>query len=594
MNTNDPRKSPPTLRSIYEEDGSMPDMSKLDRTHDRRWARSFIYFVGILALSSAVAYFGFRLLIPSSPGSVVSLSIDAPEHVTAGSKIMVVVNYENKDRNPLALATLKVRYPKEFVVESVSPRSDDDTLTSWTLGALDRHSRGSIEINGRIYGDIGTTPQIQSTFTYKPSSFNAEFSTVANKTLSIDTAPVELTFDGPSEASAGQSITFTVRYKNTTDTPLANAQLVFAPGAAFSLSKSSRPPLRDTTWSLPTLSPGTSGELTITGSVTSAAAAATSLPFSLVTNVKREQVVLSKAAYALTVAQGDLGISIERDTDNPVRLGDTMNGRVVISNNSSVSLGDITVQLSSAASLEWKESTSPVAIASARGGLTWSNADKLKTLPAGERFAIPFTIKAPGAGSTALSSLNFSASAKALKRDGKSASLAAKSPDFVVPVGSNISADAYALYYDDGGIPLGSGPLPPRVGEETKYRVVWKIKNGARDLTDIALVSTLPENMAFGSKQGVGAGTIIYDADSRTVRWSISRLPTNVPEVVAQFDLVLTPTADDQGKSAELLGAGTLTARDALVDEPITTAISRLTTDLPRDTKAVGRGVVLP
>lgn len=594
MSTEQPHKSQPTLRSIYEEDGSIPDMSKLDRTRDRRWARSFIYFVAILALSSAVAYFGFRLLIPSSPGSVVALSIDAPEHVTAGSKIMVVVHYENKDRNPLALATVKVRYPKEFVVESVSPRSDDDTLTSWTLGALDRHARGSIEINGRMYGDIGSTPQLQSTFTYKPASFNAEFSTVVNRALSIDTAPVDLSFDGPAEAGAGQSITFTVRYKNTTDAPLVNTQLVFAPGSAFSVTKSSRPPLHETIWSIPTLAAGVSGELTITGTVTSAAAASTALPFSVVTNVKREQVILAKAEYALTVSQGDLGITIERDTDNPVRLGDVVSARIVVANNASVSLGDISVQLAGPSSVIWKDSTSPITIASTKNGLSWAAAAQLKNLAAGELFTIPFTIKAPGVGSVNVASLNLSATAKALKRDGKKVSLIAKSPDFAVPLGSNISADIYALYYDDGGIPIGSGPLPPRVGEETKYRLVWKIKNGARDLTDIAITAALPENVVFGAKQGVGAGAVIHDADARTVRWSITRLPASVPEVIAQFDVILTPLTNDQGKSAELLGVATLTARDELVVEPVTASLPRLTTDLPRDTKAVGRGVVLP
>jgi hypothetical protein len=231
------------------------------------------------------------------------VTLDAPEHVTAGSKVDLVFHYKNNDSSPLALAVLKVRYPKEFVAESSEPRSDDDTLTNWTLGTIDRGGDGTISVAGRAVGDIGTTAQIQAALTYKPSSFNAEFTSVVNRSFAIDTAPVELTFDGPHEVSAGQNITFTVRYKNTSDSPLTNAQLVFNPGVAFSVSKTSKAPMKDTTWVLPALAPGASGELTITGFVTSAADTDTTLPFQVVTQWKRESVILAASPYALTVTQ---------------------------------------------------------------------------------------------------------------------------------------------------------------------------------------------------------------------------------------------------------------------------------------------------
>ncbi len=583
-----------TLRSIYEEDGTLPDMSKLDPKGDPRWAKSFGYFVGILVLGTAVAWLGFRLFIPSNPGDVVLVKIDAPEHVTAGAKMKIVLHYENNDRSPLALAVLKARLPKEFVPESALPRSDDDTLTSWTLGTLDRGAKGDIEIQGRALGAIGTNAQIQSTLTYKPASFNAEFTSLANRSFVIDTAPIEITFDGPSEASAGQSVVFTVRYKNTSDAALANTQIVFIPGASFSVTKTSKKPLHDTTWALPALEPGAVGEMSITGAVTSSAEVATVLPFQVITQVKREDIVLAKAAYELTVTQGDLALSIERDDTDPVRMGDTISGRIIVANNSSVPIGDINIQLTSPNSIDWGMATSAVKISSSKGGVAWSGSgvEKLKLLPATERFSIPFTIKAPA--TTDLSEVVFSASAKALKRNNTAAILIAKSADFSIAISSHISADGVAMYYDMSGLPVGAGPLPPRVGEETKYRVQWKIKNGSRDLADVTLSALLGENVVFGTKQGVGAGAIIFDADTRTVRWAMSRLPSNVSEVIAQFDVVLTPVTNDQGKTVELLAKGVLTATDPLITDPVNIEIPHLTTDLVRDQKAVGRGVVLP
>lgn len=581
------------LRSIYEEDGAMPDMTKLDRTPGSRWAKSFGYFVGIVVLGTLIAWLGFRLFIPSNPGDVVAVTIDAPKQVVAGAKMVIAVRYENQDRNPLALAVLKVRYPKEFVPESVTPRSDDDNLTTWTLGTIDRNGSGVIEIQGRALGNIGTTAQIQSTLTYKPASFNAEFTSLANQEFSIDTAPVEITFDGPTDVSAGQSVTVAVRYKNISDDPIANAQLSFVSDDAFSVTKTSKPPLRDTTWALPVLESGAAGELSMTGIITSSAKEQTVLSFKVVTQMKREEIVLASAEYQLAVTQGDLSVAIERDSDAPVRMGDAMSGQIVILNNATVPLGDITVQLTGSNAIDWSRASSSEKITTNKSGITWSGAqiEKLKTIPATGRVVLPFTMYIPAQD---VPSLVLSATAKSAKREGKPVTLTAKSADVAVAVGSSVRAEARALYYDGAGIPLGAGPLPPRVGEETKYRIIWKINNGSRDLSAVSLVAALPETVTFGQKQGIGAGSVSFDEATRTVRWTISRLPASVPEVIAQFDILLTPVTNDQGRSVELMGAGTLTAQDPLVADPITTTIPHMTTDLSHDAKAGGRGVVLP
>ena len=50
-----------------------------------------------------------------------------------------------------------------------------------------------------------------------------------------------------------------------------------------------------------------------------------------------------------------------------------------------------------------------------------------------------------------------------------------KSNEIVVDINTGMVFKAEARYFNDDNIAVGSGPLPPKVGETTKYRIFWNI-----------------------------------------------------------------------------------------------------------------------
>jgi hypothetical protein len=151
---------------------------------------------------------------------------------------------------------------------------------------------------------------------------------------------------------------------------------------------------------------------------------------------------------------------------------------------------------------------------------------------------------------------------------------------------------AIARYFTEEGAPLGTGPLPPVAGKTTVYRIEWSIEKKLHGLDNLEVSAALPPNVAWSEQSLVDAGDIVYEEATRTVRWKLNRMPEDIRDLTARFDISLTPSDLDIGRFARLLGETRLTATDAATTEPLVRAKPALTTDLISDESAEGKGVV--
>ncbi len=74
-----------------------------------------------------------------------------------------------------------------------------------------------------------------------------------------------LTLEGPQEAQAGESLTYTIRYENTGDIPIANLELKLNLPDSFHIYTTIPQADRPYEWSLGSLSAGSDGAITLTG-----------------------------------------------------------------------------------------------------------------------------------------------------------------------------------------------------------------------------------------------------------------------------------------------------------------------------------------
>jgi hypothetical protein len=157
--------------------------------------------------------------------------------------------------------------------------------------------------------------------------------------------------------------------------------------------------------------------------------------------------------------------------------------------------------------------------------------------------------------------------------------------------------ESFARYALPSGDQLGRGPLPPRVGEETKYWIFWHVSGTTNPLGQVRIEGTLPSSVSLTGRQTVSQnGGVSYDEATRTVSWTSDTVsPTLDPSsatVGVAFEVSLLPTEEQIGTTPMLLSDIQMTATDKTTGMFVGATSSTITTDLPDDLMAAGKGVV--
>ncbi len=148
-----------------------------------------------------------------------------------------------------------------------------------------------------------------------------------------------------------------------------------------------------------------------------------------------------------------------------------------------------------------------------------------------------------------------------------------------------------ARYYTATGDQLGIGPLPPRVGQTTKYWIHWQLQPIQCDLSRVRILMPLGENVQLTGRIALpDGGTLQQEGDD--VVWTFPFLPKAEHSLYASFEVALTPTPQMRGKSVELLKQGRMEAIENRYDATIENVIASVDTRLEGDEKAKGKGVV--
>jgi hypothetical protein len=162
---------------------------------------------------------------------------------------------------------------------------------------------------------------------------------------------------------------------------------------------------------------------------------------------------------------------------------------------------------------------------------------------------------------------------------------------FPVSMKATVDLSAAARFYSESGAPLGEGPLPPKVGQATTYRVFWSLGQAVHGLEDIVVTATVPANVSFDDRILSSLGNVQYDSASQIVRWDIAALAAN-ESATAEFTVKLVPGQEDVGTFVKLLSGTVLQATDAETDTSVDATADILTTEIPEDTFATGKGTV--
>ena len=621
ISSNVPEDVAESLEAIFQDEhGKVPDLTVLERRRSPYWIAVLLGIAIFVVLLIVAAWVGFLVFHPFKgfSGNGLQIVIDGPDQAKIGEEETYLVSWKNTTKEPIATAQIRVTFPPDFVQTSVDPQPTDPSALSWDIGTIPFGGNGTYTIKGMFTGGIGTKTAIQAVGSYRPASFNSDFEALETKTITYSDTVLQGSVEAPEKIMPGDAVRFSYHLLNSGLAAMKGleARLTIPQGFVRDATTGTaaldgdvvRFPIGD-------LAAGASTTVGVSGIFSSGHAGDVSLQAQTGKIAPDGSFFTEQQADATsTVLSGDLTLKLVAngsDQGGVVGYGDAMHFSIGFENTAAESINDVslkfhidpimasgTAPLSEASSsvIAWsgfEDTTSGTRMGST---MTWDKTAMgiLGELSPQQDGTIDLTLPVIGAASATPSVIGFQAIVEGTMASvGKTKiNRTIRSVPLVYHFRSDVGITAEARYFSEEGAPYGSGPLPPTTGQTTSYRVLWDLTKSVHELTNLSLTATLPAHVSWPAKSAATAGTLQYDEATRTVTWTLNRLPSDVPEVIAQFQVDFSPTESDANRFGDLLGDTHFVATDADLGEQILKSRPALTTDLENDDAAKGKGVV--
>ncbi len=583
------------LRSIYG--GEPEDLHVVERGGSALtyWLWRIIGVLGVFALAVLVSVVLIsRGALAGKDYDPLVMSLVMPSEVKSGEVVTIEIPYENPKKIPIASLEFDLNLPASFKVISSVPAPTDPDEMIYTLGNLGPRSDGVVKLQGLWLESAPSSTNIQAIANYRPSNFNADFSKISSSPVTTTSSVLVQEVTGPETVSPGEIVTYTVKINHNGEVPLSDVEALVSLPQGFILG-SSVPALEvgaAPLFKLGTFEPKTekiislkgsfSSEVTDVQQITSVVRIALSSTRTLtqvsnewLTNVKGGDARLSLVANGIT---GDVA----------AEPGSTLRLSFRLENAGTVEMKDASVLLDfqppSGIPIIWSESSLDGGVLTADG--VKFDALKIGTILPGEKktFNLAFPLKETLAATDVDT---FTAVARAT-----TASSTLLSSPITVKMNAGVDFDISAHYYSSDGAVIAEGPMPPKVGETTTYELMWTVGHALHALEDMVVTATLPEGVGFAGNTASDSGAITYDEATRTVRWQVDTLAVETGDIHAKFFVSVTPADSDEGTFVKMLSSSTLRITDEKTGARIDRTADAVTTELPDDSFAAGKGTV--
>lgn len=613
------------LSAIYRDGrGNMVDVGRVKK-HKRiglivLFKRLFVLTVLACGLYGAFYYFQK----PAGTDGVL-ITIKAPEKIAAGAPLVYELEYRNDSGLSLSNVNLEAVLPESFILTESNPSADG--INSWSIGNLAAGQNGRILISGYLVAVLDSANIITAKLNYVPANFSSEF----KKEMSANTVIAELGFNVSADylntALIGQNNELTLELGAFKDNKLKDIYLeisgsdnvaiesvgVLENKAAISASSTSvdvsEKRLAATSSSVFTGQVSSAGEgrwlisslpenfddrwsLPVVFRLKEKNKDQEDLVFRLLQRSEDgDERIFWEKTIAFDVMKSDLNLSLslnENKGDQAVNFGETLNYSLTYSNNGDSSLYDLVLMaVIKGEFIQWSTLRDPSGGSVSSGAIIWSKEQipALAEVAPGSGGQIDFSIKVKDFSESDLardmmitSYAQYGLNDKQIKEGEDNKSNTIKSL-----LNSDLSLSEKILYFNEDNVPIGSGPLPPRVNQTTRVRVLWTIKNNLHDLENVKVSFNLPPGVVWAGGETVNVGSVSFDQENRQVIWQLGFLPLSVYRADAEFNISLTPNEPDRDKILVLSSGGLITAVDTVTRAELKHRTSPKTTKLEDD-----------
>lgn len=527
------------------------------------------------------------LLVPRSTPDLIVIHADiAPTEVITGGASTLTFRFENQSNETIQDARVRFDFPAHFALDGIE--SDDAQkigYQTFDLGDIAPNQYGFIHVQGTMFGDVGGEQIFTTTLNYTYGEKATADTKVIEHTFSPTASTLALTLTLPEHLVAYQLVEGSITYQNTGDVAFPDMTITPEWPESFTLISAIPGLQSDGSFYVSGVDPGEEGVITFSGRLgTQDDSTFTFAPSFAFADARYAQETLVDTIDILPPPL-TLTHAIEQSSLQP---GDNATITLTYNNDSAFTLTGVELALNSNVNVFSND-------------LIFTEAPS--TIEPGDSGTL--TLSAPVRSSLSRATLstyeNISVTTQPIatftfRPNGEAIEVNTTGSGFETPLTSPIVLESFGRYWTANGDQLGRGPIPPIVGETTKYWIFWNVSGTTNELENLAIEADLGPGVELTGRQSVSVGTSI-EAINGAVRWTVDRVDPTMPPgstvAAAAFEVALTPSADQVGSIATLLKRAYVSASDAWTGATIQRSASSVTTNLTADAKAAAYGGVI-
>jgi hypothetical protein len=561
--------------------------------------RAAFLLAGLFFLA-AVGYFSYHFFVSGvsvSPGARnIDIVISGPSQVSGGEPTVLQIIVTNNNTSNLELADLVIAYPS-------GTRSPTDFVTE--LGEQ-RISLGTIEPGGQRRGTVTAVfasgeknAIVEATLEYRLGVSHALFATKAEYAISFGSSPVTISVEGNTEVISGQEVEFVVTVSNNAITPVRDILVEAAYPFGFTAISGERD-IRNELFPVGDLAPGEKKRLVIQGTLLGEASSERIFRFSAGTRASREEEgitnELAKTDARVMVSESFLQLAFSVNGSSEVVVvepGSQVSLALSWANNLGVPIEDAVLAVRLAGiPIDGSTVTVPDGFfRSSDNVFIWDKSTtrgSLARLDPNARGSFVFSFRVPS--SEELKDARDPQLVLTLNASGKR-SLERGVPENLQSVMTRRIAVASDLTLTAAGLHRASpftvrGPLPPTVGSETSYAILFTITNTTNSIENARLTALLPPYVRWDGVYKPASEKITFTQRDGSLVWDIGTIEPGVGSEGAPRQIVFSvgfiPSSSQIGEEAVLLQDIRLTGLDAAGSE-VERTVSDITTQLTSD-----------
>lgn len=535
----------------------------------------FILFLGTLV--GICGYYYYQKNIYSK--ETLKLEILGPQDSQAFQEIEYLVKYKNNGNTALEEPELIFQYP-----ENSLPTNESSKRIVRQLEDIYPGEEKTISFKARLFGKEGEASQAEAVLKYRPKNLKAFYESKTTFTTLIKFVPLTLEIDLPSKIEAGKEIQFYLNYFSNADWPISNLRVEIEYPLGFEFIKSQPQALEKTEWDIPILNKTEGGRIEIRGKLSGEFKEQKIFRATLGIWQEGQLVLLKENIKGTEILKASLFVfqQINNSPQYTASPGDILHYEIFFRNIGEEPFRDLFL----AAKLEglaFDFETLKTEFGQFNKGdnsliWDWREVLKLRFLGQGEEGKVEFWINLKKDWEIASpQDKNFTLKNKIILSQAKE--------EFETKVNSRLELSQKGYFQDE--VFGNSGPLPPKIGENTTYTIIWQVKNYYNDVKNVKVKATLPSGVRLTGKIFPAETRITFDSGSREIVWEIGDLAAGTgilnPAPNVAFQISFVPESFQIGQTPVLISQAKITGEDDWTGLTLETTSPEINTTLPDD-----------